>query len=179
MAELYAYKGISPKVHENTYLAPGAKIIGDVELAEGVNIWHNATVRGDVGCIRIGKYSNLQDNAVIHETNKEDYATIVGEYVTVGHNAILHGCTLEDGCLVGMGAIVMDGAVIGKGSVVGAGAIVLKDTVVPPYSLVVGSPAQVKKMLPEKSYTDNVQLAQHYYDMAQEHKKATTFITRV
>jgi len=125
--KLYAFDGKSPVVHSSVFLAAGARVIGDVEIAEGCSVWFNAVVRGDVERVRIGKHTNIQDNAVIHVTHFAD-PTEVGERVTVGHAAVLHGCTIKDGALIGMNAVVLDRAVIGAGSLVAAGAMVRPGT---------------------------------------------------
>ena len=122
-------------------------------MKEYSSVWPNVTVRGDVNRIEIGRYSNVQDNSVLHVADK--YACIVGDFVTVGHSALLHACTVEDHCLIGMHATVLDGAVIGRGSIVAAGAVVTKGTIVPPFSLVAGIPAKVIKTLDE-SNLDNI-----------------------
>ena len=124
-----------------------------VEMKEYSSVWPNVTVRGDVNRIEIGRYTNVQDNSVLHVADK--YACIVGDFVTVGHSALLHACTVEDHCLIGMHATVLDGAVIGRGSIVAAGAVVTKGTIVPPFSLVAGIPAKVIKTLDE-SNLDNI-----------------------
>lgn len=141
------FKGQVPEVDKKAWIAEGAAVIGKVKMKEFSSIWYNCTVRGDVNRIEIGKYSNIQDNTVLHVS--DTHACIVGDYVTVGHAAILHACTVEEHCLIGMGATVLDGAVIGKGSIVGAGALVTKGKVIPPNSLVLGSPAKVVKTLAE------------------------------
>ena len=138
--------GHTPRIHPGAWVDPAALVIGDVELAEGVSIWPFTVVRGDEGqSIRIGRNTNVQDNAVIHLA--DDYGCYVGELVTVGHSAILHACTVKDEVLIGMGAIVLDGAVIGERSIIGAGALVTGGTVIPPGSLVLGSPAKVVRTL--------------------------------
>ena len=140
------FEGHSPKLHERTYVADGARVIGDVTLGEFSSIWYNCTVRGDVNKITIGRYTNIQDNSVVHVADLHE--TIIGDFVTVGHNAVLHACTVEEHVLIGMGSVVLDGAVIGKGSIVAAGAVVSPHTVIPPYSLVTGIPGKVLKTLP-------------------------------
>ncbi len=142
------FEGKNPLLDEKTYIAEGAMVIGAVTMDEYSSIWHNTVVRGDVNSIKIGKYSNVQDNSVVHVS--DEYSTIIGDYVTVGHGAIVHGCTIEDHCLIGMGSIVMDGTVIGRGSIVAAGAVVLGNQEIPPYSMVAGLPAKVIKGIPEK-----------------------------
>jgi carbonic anhydrase/acetyltransferase-like protein (isoleucine patch superfamily) len=146
--KLYAFDGKIPKVHESVFLAAGSRVIGDVELAENVSVWFNVVIRGDVERIRIGKDTNIQDNATIHVTNFSN-PTWVGERVTVGHGAVLHGCTVKDRALIGMNAVVLDRAVIGEESLVAAGAVVLGGTIVPPGMLVAGIPAKVLRPLNE------------------------------
>jgi len=135
----------APTIHPSAFIAASADVIGRVTLHEQTSIWHHATLRGDIHEIVIGAYSNIQDNAVIHLA--DGYGCYVGEYVTVGHSAILHACTVKDEVLVGMGAIVLDGAVIGERSIIGAGALVTSGTVILPGSLVLGSPAKAVKTL--------------------------------
>ena len=135
--------GFSPIIHESAFIAASADVIGRVTLHEETSIWYHVTLRGDINEIVIGAHSNIQDNAVIHLA--DDYGCYVGEWVTVGHSAILHACTVKDE--VRMGAIVLDGAVIGERSIIGAGALVTGGTVIPPGSLVLGSPAKVVRTL--------------------------------
>lgn len=145
---IYEFEGKYPVIDKKAYAFSTATLVGDVEIKEYASVWPNTTIRGDVNKIVVGKYSNIQDNCCLHVA--DDYACIVGDYVTVGHCVTLHACTVEDYCLIGMGATVLDGAVIGKGSIVGAGALVTKNTIVPPNSLVLGSPAKVVKTMDEK-----------------------------
>ena len=146
---IFQFMGHNPEIDPKAHVFDGADIIGMVKMKEFSSVWFNCTVRGDVNRIEIGKYSNIQDNCCLHVA--DNYACIVGDYVTVGHGAILHACTVQDYCLIGMGAIVMDGSVIGEGSIVAAGAVVPRGMQVPPHSLVVGCPAVVKKSLGENS----------------------------
>lgn len=153
-----SFRHYSPELGKNTWVAPNATLIGDVRLGEDVSIWFGAVVRGDVHRIEIGDRSNIQDNSVVHVTHHkgeersdtDGQPTIIGNDVTVGHNVILHGCTIEDFCLIGMGAIIIDGAVIGRESIVGAGAMVTKGKKFPPRSLIVGSPAKVARELSDE-----------------------------
>ena len=147
--KLYSFDGKTPKVHESVFLAAGARIVGDVELAENVSVWFNAVVRGDVERVRIGRNTNIQDNATVHVTHFSN-PTWVGEGVTIGHGAVLHGCTVKDRVLIGMKAVVLDRAVIGEESLVAAGAVVLGGTVVPAGMLVAGIPAKVIRPLSEE-----------------------------
>jgi gamma-carbonic anhydrase len=136
------YQGIAPKIAGGVFVAPDAVIIGDVEIGKNSSVWYHTVIRGDVGRARIGCGTNIQDLCMLHMTGGRGDLS-VGDNVTVGHRAVLHGCRIEDNCLIGMGAIVMDDAVIGKGSVVAAGAVVLEKTIVPPGSLVAGVPAKI------------------------------------
>ena len=139
------YESFTPSIHPSAYLAASADVIGRVRFAEESSAWYNATIRGDINEIVIGPRSNVQDSAVIHVS--DDLGIYLGEFVTVGHSAILHACTVKDEVLVGMGSIVLDGAVIGERSIIGAGALVTGGTVIPPGSLVIGSPAKVVRTL--------------------------------
>ena len=140
---LLRFWGQSPKVPASAYIAQGAVVIGDVTLGAESSVWFGAVLRGDINRIEVGKGSNIQDNAVVHLA--DDFPCLIGDFVTVGHSAILHACTVEDECLIGMGATILDGAVIGAQSIVGAKALVTGGTVIPPGSLVLGSPATVVK----------------------------------
>ena len=140
------YLGKSPKVGEGVFIEESARIIGDVEIGYHSSVWFNTVVRGDVFYIRIGKCSNIQDGCILHVT-RDRFATVVGDFVTVGHGAILHGCAIESHCLIGMGAIVLDKVLVGAGSIVGAGALLAMGLQVPPRSLVLGSPAKVVREL--------------------------------
>jgi carbonic anhydrase/acetyltransferase-like protein (isoleucine patch superfamily) len=135
------FEGIYPDLDEKTFIAEGVQVIGAVKMKEFSSIWFNTVVRGDVNHIEIGNYTNVQDNSVVHVA--DDHPTIIGDYVTIGHNAVIHGCTIEDHCLIGMGAIILNGAVVGKGSIVAAGALVRENQVIPPNSMVVGMPGKV------------------------------------
>mgnify|MGYP000006525574 FL=1 len=145
---IFKFEAQAPKIDEKAYAFNTATLIGKVELKEYASVWPSVTIRGDVNRIEVGRYSNIQDNSVLHVA--DNYACIVGDYVTVGHCALLHACTVEDHCLIGMHSTVLDGAVIGHGSIVAAGAVVTKGTIVPPNSLVAGIPAKVIKTLDEK-----------------------------
>ena len=151
-----SFQGIKPNIHQDTFIAENASVIGDVNIGQGASIWYNAVLRGDIENITIGKYSNIQDNATIH-TGK-NMATSLGEYTVVGHNAIVHGCTVGDNCLIGMGAIVLNGASIGDNCIIGAGALVTEMKDIPANSLVMGVPAKIIRQVTEeeiKSVKDN------------------------
>lgn len=166
--KLYAFDGKVPKVHESVFLAAGARIIGDVELAEGVSVWFNTVLRGDVERIRIGRHTNIQDNVTIHVTNFSN-PTRVGESVTVGHGAVLHGCTVKDHALIGMNAVVLDRAVIGEESLVAAGSVVLGGTIIPPRTLAAGIPAKVVRPLKEEEIEEVVRAGASNYTMYVQH----------
>ena len=134
-----------PVLGKNVYIAQGAVVLGDVTLGDNASVWYNAVVRGDINCIVIGEGSNIQDNAVVHLA--DDFPCVVGKFVTVGHSAIVHACTIGDECLIGMGAIVLDGAVVGDQCLIGARALVTQGMKIPAGSLVLGSPAKVVKAL--------------------------------
>lgn len=134
-----------PSVHPTAFVARTASIIGHVTLEEESSIWYNTVLRGDINRIHVGPRSNIQDGSVVHLA--DDYPVLIGELVTIGHQAMIHACTIEDEVLVGMGAIILDGAVIGARSIIGAGALVTSGTKIPPGSLVLGSPGKVVKTL--------------------------------
>lgn len=144
MAHIIPLNGVTPQIPEDCYVAPNATIVGDVVMGKGCTVWFNAVVRGDVNSIRLGENVNVQDGAVIHCTYQKT-KTIVGNNVSIGHNAILHGCTIEDNVLVGMGAIVMDNARVSSNSIIAAGAVVLSDTHVEPGTIYAGVPARKVK----------------------------------
>lgn len=142
------FEGKTPDVNTKAYIAEGAILAGAVKVGEFSSVWHNVVIRGDVNRIEIGSYSNIQDNSVVHVD--DDHPCVIGDYVTVGHQATVHACIIEDHCLIGMGSIVMSGAVIGKGSIIAAGALVKEGEIIPPNSLVVGMPGKVVRAVPEK-----------------------------
>jgi len=155
------YKGISPTVPASCYVDESAQIIGDVVLGEHASVWMNAVVRGDVHEIRIGAHSNIQDCSVLHGM-KQRYGVYVGEYVTVGHSVTLHGCRVEDRCLIGMGSVILNGAVIGAGSIIAAGTLVPEKTIVEPGSLWMGSPGEFRRNLDEKDRAAIMRYANNY-----------------
>ena len=155
------YKGILPTIPASCYVDESAQIIGDVVLGEHASVWMNAVVRGDVHEIRIGAYSNIQDCSVLHGM-KEQYGVYVGEYVTVGHNVTLHGCRIEDRCLIGMGAVILNGAVIGAGSIIAAGTLIPEKSIVEPGSLWLGFPGKFHRALEEKDRAAILRYANNY-----------------
>ena len=150
-----------PRVHQTAYIDDSAQVIGDVEIGEESSVWMAVVIRGDVNQIRIGSRSNVQDGTVVH-VMKDTHATTIGNDVTIGHAAVVHGCTVEDRCLIGMGAILLNGAVIGSGSIVAAGALVVEGMQVPPRSLVMGSPAKVKRPLTDAEVAEIQMYADRY-----------------
>jgi carbonic anhydrase/acetyltransferase-like protein (isoleucine patch superfamily) len=165
MTFIFPFGAISPAIDASAFIAPGACVIGDVEIGARSSIWFGTVVRGDVFHIRIGERTNIQDNSVIHVTTGK-HPAIVGSDVTVGHRAIIHGCAIEDGALIGMGAIVMDRAVVGSGALVGAGALVTEGTEIPPDTLAIGRPARPVRAL-KRDEIDHVRwAARHYAELA-------------
>jgi carbonic anhydrase/acetyltransferase-like protein (isoleucine patch superfamily) len=158
-----SYQGHTPVIPESCYVDVSAQILGDVVLGEHASVWMNAVVRGDVHSIRIGAHSNVQDCAVLHGM-RNLYPVIVGEYVTIGHNATVHGCVVEDACLIGMGATIMNNARIGEGSIIAAGAVVPENMVVPPKSLVAGVPGKVRRELISDDRELILKYARNYLD---------------
>lgn len=143
------FRGVLPRVAESAYVDRSAQVVGDIEIGERSSVWLNVSMRGDVNYIRIGDETSIQDNTVLH-VERDIHPLIIGNRVTVGHGAVLHGCVIEDHVLIGIGAIVLNGARIGTGSVVAAGSLVTERTQIPPHSLVMGSPAKVKREVTEE-----------------------------
>ena len=158
----------APKIHESAFVAENAAVIGDVTLMEGATVWYGAVLRGDSEKIVIGCGSNVQDCAVVH--CDEGHPTILGEYVTVGHSAIVHGAQVGDNVLIGMHATVLNGAVIGEGSIIGAGALVREGQGIPPRSVVVGMPAKVIKEATDAQVAGNIENARHYIELGKRYK---------
>ncbi len=171
------YKDLKPKLGTNTWVAPSADIIGDVVCGEDCSIWFGTVVRGDVHYIKIGDRVSIQDLSMVHVTHykKADKSdgnpTIIGNDVTIGHRVMLHGCTIEDACLIGMSATILDGAVIGKESIVGASALVTKNKVFPPRSLIMGSPAKVVRELSDEEIKELYASAHRYVEFKNGYQK--------
>lgn len=159
---LRPYRGVTPAVAASAFVDGAAQVIGNVVIGEESSVWMNAVVRGDVNHIRIGGRTNLQDGTIVHVMHEPSHPTVVGGEVTVGHGAILHGCTVEDRCLIGMGAIVLNGVRVGHGSIVAAGTLLPEGFEVPPRSLVMGSPGRIRRQVAEDEYAFIVQSAAHY-----------------
>jgi len=174
---IYKFKNITPTLGKNTWCAESADVIGDVSCGEDCSIWFGSVLRGDVHYIKIGNRVNIQDLSMVHVTHykKEDKSdgnpTIIGDDVTIGHRVMLHGCTIESACLIGMSATILDGAVIGKESIVGAGALVTKNKVFPPRSLIVGSPAKVIRELSKEEVTELYASAKRYVAFKKEYQE--------
>ena len=173
------YQGIKPTIPKSCFIEETAVIIGDVVMGEACSAWFHTVIRGDVNYIRIGNRTNVQDLSMLHVTH-DTHPLIIGNDVTVGHNVVLHGCTIKDRVLVGMGAIIMDGAEIGEDSVVGAGALVTEGMIVPPKSLIFGSPAKVKRPVSEKELAWIKESAENYVRYARTYmgspSKPTGFV---
>ena len=158
---LRPYRGILPRVHPTAYIDASAQVIGDVEIGEDSSVWMCVVIRGDVNRITIGRRSNVQDGTVVH-VMKDTHPTVVGDAVTIGHQAMIHGCTIEDRCLIGMGAILLNGVTVGTGSIVAAGSLLPEGTQVPARSLVMGSPGKVRRTLSDVDL-DEIQMYADLY----------------
>ncbi len=165
------FQGQAPRIPATAFVAPTATVVGDVVLGEEASVWYGAVIRGDVGSIRIGRRTNIQDQCVLHLTVGGP-PLVVGDEVTVGHRAILHGATVENRCLIGMGSVLLDGCVIGEESLVGAGSIVLEGTRVPPRSFLAGVPARVKGPIPPDVHARLLESADGYVRLARAHASA-------
>ena len=166
--QVHEYLGQTASFAQGVFVAPGAQVIGPAQLAEDASVWFNAVIRADVMPVSIGARTNIQDMVMIHATDFQS-ATHIGEDVTVGHRAILHGCTIGDRCLIGMGAIVLDEAVIGEDCIVAAGALIPPRTHIPPGSMVMGSPGRVTRPLHDHEYQLLLISAAHYVEMARRY----------
>ncbi|MFW5827045.1 MAG: gamma carbonic anhydrase family protein [Alkalispirochaeta sp.] len=166
------YEGITPHIGADVFIAPGAVVLGNITLADDVSIWYNSVLRGDVNSITIGRRSNVQDGCVLHVGYGTEHALRIGRDVTIGHNACVHGCTVEDECLIGIGANVLNGALIRRHSYVAAGALVPPGMEVPSGVLVAGVPAKIIRDLKQSELDDLIPSAQRYHKYATEHRLA-------
>ena len=165
-----SFRGAVPEVAASAYIDPAAQVIGNVKIGERASVWPNATLRGDINTITIGDDSNIQDNSVLH-VDEGAFPLNIGERVTVGHSVVLHGCTIEDDCLIGIGAIVLNGARIGKGSVIAASALVGEGVEIPPGSMVMGVPGKVRREITPEERERFSTNAQHYVDLRARYRE--------
>jgi len=164
------FNSITPRVHPTAFVADDAIVIGDVELGEDASVWFGAIVRGDVNFIRIGARTNIQDATVIHVSSKT-HSTILEDEITVGHRVTLHGCYVETGCLIGIGAILLDGVRVGRNSLVAAGSLLTPNTIIPPNSLVMGSPAKVRRELTAEELAKLKRSWQTYVELKEKYRR--------
>ena len=169
MALIKSFRGVEPRIHESAFIAENAVIIGDVEIGEQSSVWYGSILRADVNSIRIGARTNIQDASVIHVTSKT-HDTVLEDEITLGHRVTIHGCYIETGSLIGIGAIVLDGARIGRKSLVAAGSLVTPNTRIPPRSLVMGSPARVKRELSDEEVKDLARFWQNYVELTKHYR---------
>ena len=165
-----SYLGHNPVIPSSCYVDISAQVLGEVELGEHASVWMNAVLRGDVHSIRVGANSNVQDCAVLHGMRYR-HPVVVGDWVTIGHNATVHGCTIEDACLIGMGAVVLNNVRIGEGSIIAAGAVITENTVVAANSLWAGVPAKERRRLDPKDRESILQYARNYLDYTANYLK--------
>ncbi|MFP4529412.1 MAG: gamma carbonic anhydrase family protein [Candidatus Kapaibacterium sp.] len=168
---IITYKGITPKIHLSCFICEGVRIIGDVEIGEDSSIWYNVVIRGDVHYIRIGKRCNIQDLAMLHVTNGR-FPLNLGDEVSIAHSAAIHGCTIEDKALIGIGAKVLDGATVGEASLIGAGAVVREGFSVPPGTLAAGVPARIIRDLTPQELERVTSTAEHYVDYVKDYRNS-------
>lgn len=170
-ASILSLPNSTPSIDATAFVADGARIVGDVSLGAGCSVWYNAVLRGDSAGIVIGPGSNVQDNVSVHVDS--GHPVVIGSKVSVGHNAVVHGCTIGDGTLVGMGSVILSGAVIGDGCLIAGGAVVLGGTEIPPGSLVAGVPAKVRRALTDEERAGLIANADIYLGHSQTHSAAT------
>jgi carbonic anhydrase/acetyltransferase-like protein (isoleucine patch superfamily) len=163
------FEGKMPRLHENVFVVDSAIIIGDVEIGKDSSVWFNTVIRGDVNYIRIGERTNIQDLSMLH-VEKGLYPLVIGNEVTIGHSVTLHGCRIKDRCLIGMGVIILNNAEIGEESIIGAGSLITEHTVIPPRSLVIGSPGRVKRQVTEEELSWINRSAQNYLNYVNRYR---------
>jgi carbonic anhydrase/acetyltransferase-like protein (isoleucine patch superfamily) len=169
---IITYEGITPKIHPDTLVQDSAVVIGDVELAARVSIWFHAVLRGDVNYIRIGEGTNIQDGCMVHVTLRK-WPTVIGAEVTVGHRAVIHGATIGDLCLIGMGSIILDGVEIGDGSLVGAGAVVPPGMKIPARTLVMGVPAKIVRPMTAEEVERTRNQGLEYLKLMEDYRRSS------
>lgn len=167
---ILGYMGKSPRIHPSVFIAEGARVIGDVGIGADSSVWFNSVVRGDVHSIRIGERTNVQDLCILHVT-KDRHDLVIGDDVTIGHRAVVHGCNVADKCLIGMGSVILDGATIGEGSIIAAGAVVLEGAEIPKNSLAIGVPAKVRRQLEDNETRYIIQSAKNYVEFSNNYKQ--------
>ncbi len=163
------FQGKKPKIHESVFVAENATVIGDVEIGEDSSVWFGSILRGDVNFIRVGKRTNIQDGSIIH-VSSNTHPTVLEDEVTLGHRVTLHGCYIETGCLIGIGAVILDGVRVGRNSLIAAGSLVTPNTKISPRSLVMGSPARVKRELNDDEVHNQARFWQNYIDLLEVYK---------
>ena len=171
---IYSLDAISPEIEKSAFIAPNATLIGNVTVGKQSSVWFNAVIRADFEAITIGEETNIQDLTMCHADMGKPL--VIGNRVTVGHNCVVHGCTIEDDCLIGMGVVVMNGAVIGKGSIIAAGSVILENSVIPERSLVAGAPGKVKRSLDESMAALMRASAEVYRDRARAYVDPERFV---
>jgi len=164
------FRDLSPKIHESVFIAENATVIGDVEIGEESSVWFGSVLRGDVNFIRIGARVNVQDGSVIHVSSKT-HPTVLEDEITLGHRVTLHGCYIETGCLIGIGAIILDGVRVGRDSLVAAGSLLTPNMQIPPRSMVMGSPARVKRELDEDEIYGLKHFWQNYIELSKIYRR--------
>ena len=161
------YEGFAPEIGENVFIAPFASVIGQIFLGENVSVWFGSTIRGDISCIRVGDNTNIQDQCVLHVG--DNHPCIIGNNVVAGHKAVMHGCTVEDDCLIGIGAVILNGAIIGQGSIIGAGSLIPENACIPPSSVVMGTPGKVIRQVTEEEHDQHAKLVDKYVGVARKY----------
>ena len=169
---IQSFQNLHPKIHDTAFVTDDAIVIGDVEIGENSSVWFGSILRGDVNYIRIGARTNIQDASVVHVSSKT-HPTIIEDEVTLGHRVTLHGCHIETGCLIGIGAIILDGARVGRNSLVAAGSLLTPNTQIPPRSLVMGSPARVKRELSDEEVVDLERFWRNYVSLSRIYRNQT------
>ena len=171
-----SFQNLHPKINESAYVTDDAIVVGDVEIGAESSVWFGSILRGDVNYIRIGERTNVQDGTVIHVSSKT-HPTVLEDEVTLGHRVTLHGCYIETGCLIGIGSIILDGVRVGKNSLVAAGSLITPNTEIPPRSLVLGSPARVKRELSDRDVKDLERFWRNYVSLSRIYRNQDGFVS--